>query len=479
MKTPLPPGPAREERLASALRSNLRRRKAAARAGTPARTGTPERTEAPAYSAASHPAIHIEGGRRLCGEIRVSGAKNAALPLMIASLLTGEALALENVPALADTAILRRVLEELGVEIAPGAQAGAWRLQARRLDSTCAPYELVSRMRASFWVIGPLLARAGRARVSLPGGDAIGARPVDFTLEGLRALGARIDLAGGYVEAAAPEGLRGAQIALPGPSIGATHTLLMAAALARGETRIDNAAREPEIASLIGLLQAMGARIEGAGTGRLRIEGAPGLRGGRARVPPDRIEAGTYALAAAAAGGHLRLAEAPIDQMGALLEALERAGVMIGLPAPGTSGVLSIRRDPARTLAPVDMTTAPYPGFPTDLQAQFMALMTCAQGVSRITETIFENRFQHAGELARLGARIGLCGRRAEVSGPARLTGARVMATDLRASASLVIAGLAAQGETIIERVYHLDRGFEKIESKLSACGARIYRAGA
>jgi UDP-N-acetylglucosamine 1-carboxyvinyltransferase len=344
-------------------------------------------------------------------------------------------------------------------------------LSAESIVDTTAPYDIVSRMRASFWVIGPLVARMRQARVSLPGGCAIGTRPVDFFLTGLEALGADIRIEGGYVVAAAPRGLTGARVRFPHVSVGATHTIMMAATLARGETVIENAACEPEVRNLAECLQKMGARIDGAGTGTIRIEGVEGLTGGVHRVLPDRIETGTYAMAVAATGGDIELAGAEAGLLQSALDAIAASGAEVS----ETNAGIRIARNGAG-LRPVDVSTAPFPGFPTDLQAQFMALMTRAEGVSHIRETIFENRFMHVQELARLGADIHLDGQDATVTGVTRLTGAPVMATDLRASVSLVIAGLAAEGETTVNRVYHLDRGFERLEQKLSACGAEIER---
>jgi UDP-N-acetylglucosamine 1-carboxyvinyltransferase len=423
--------------------------------------------------------IRIRGGRQLAGAIPISGAKNAALPLMIASLLTDGKLTLENVPDLADVALLKRILANHGVDYmvagkrpGDGNNAGeTLTLSAETIVDTTAPYDLVSRMRASFWVIGPLLARMGEARVSLPGGCAIGTRPVDFFLMGLEALGARIDIEGGYVIAAAPKGLVGARVRFPHTSVGATHTIMMAATLARGETLIENAAREPEVRHLAECLVKMGARIDGAGTDSIRIEGVGRLSGAVHRVLPDRIETGTYAMAVAAAGGDVLLKDAEAGLLAAALEAIRAAGAEVEESNMG----IRVRRNGAG-LAPVDITTAPFPGFPTDLQAQFMALMTKARGTSVLRETIFENRFMHVQELVRLGADIRLDGQTATVRGVERLNGAPVMATDLRASVSLVIAGLAAEGETLINRVYHLDRGFERLEQKLSDCGAEIER---
>ena len=423
--------------------------------------------------------IRITGGAPLRGTIPISGAKNAALPLMIASLLTDDTVTLENVPRLADVALLGRILNNHGVDfMVDGKRAGqdgdagqTYHLMARAIVDTTAPYDLVSRMRASFWVIGPLLARCGEARVSLPGGCAIGTRPVDFYLMGLQRLGASIDIEGGYVVAKAPKGLKGGEIAFPKVSVGATHVMMMAASLAEGETVIENAAREPEIVDLGTCLQRMGARISGLGTSTISIRGVPRLHGARHAVLPDRIETGTYAMAVAMTGGDVFLAGARADLLDRAIEVLRCAGVEVSVLNDG----LRVHRNGAG-LAPVEVTTEPYPGFPTDLQAQLMALMTRADGTSRITETIFENRFMHVQELARLGARIRLDGETAFVEGVDRLRGAEVMATDLRASVSLVIAGLAAEGETVIHRVYHLDRGFERIETKLGRCGAEIER---
>jgi UDP-N-acetylglucosamine 1-carboxyvinyltransferase len=423
--------------------------------------------------------IHITGGTPLNGTIPISGAKNAALPLMIASLLTEETLELDNVPRLADIAQLQRILANHGVDQAlagkrPGqtTETGQTvRLTARDVIDLCAPYELVSTMRASFWVVAPLLARFGEARVSLPGGCAIGTRPVDLLIMALERLGAEIEIDGGYVVARAPGGLRGATVAFPKVTVGGTHVALMAATLARGTTVIENAAREPEVEDLAACLAKMGARIEGAGTATITVEGVDKLHGASHAVLPDRIEAGTYAMATAMAGGDVLLAGARPELLQSALDALTTAGARI---TPEAGGVRVYRN--GNGIAPVDVTTDPFPGFPTDLQAQFMALMTRAGGTSRIRETIFENRFMHVQELARLGAHIRLEGDLAVVEGVDRLKGAPVMATDLRASVSLVIAGLAAEGETVINRVYHLDRGFEALEAKLNRCGAQIRR---
>ncbi|MFZ1681224.1 MAG: UDP-N-acetylglucosamine 1-carboxyvinyltransferase [Rhizobiaceae bacterium] len=424
--------------------------------------------------------IRIQGGNPLNGVIPISGAKNAALPLMIAALMTDDTLTLENVPHLADVEQLIRILGNHGVDYSvtgrrakqDHAYTRTIHFTARNIVNTTAPYDLVSKMRASFWVIGPLLARMGQARVSLPGGCAIGTRPVDLFIDGLRALGARIDIDGGYVDAKAPEGgLVGNRFVFPKVSVGATHVLLMAAALARGETVLENAAREPEIVNLADCLNAMGARISGAGTSTIRIDGVSHLSGARVAVIPDRIETGTYAMAVAMTGGDVLLEGARADILESALDTLRRTGAEI---TEGNSGI-RVKRNGGGIL-PADIVTEPYPGFPTDLQAQFMALMTRASGRSHITETIFENRFMHVQELARLGARIALSGQTAIVDGVDRLRGAEVMATDLRASVSLVIAGLAAEGTTTVHRVYHLDRGFERLEEKLTRCGADISR---
>jgi len=417
--------------------------------------------------------IAIIGGRPLWGEIAISGAKNSAIKLMVASLLTDEPLRLTNMPRLADTRFLGALLQRLGTEVeeADGPDGPQTTLVTREIVSTIAPYGLVRQMRASFNVLGPLLARTGQAKVSLPGGCSIGARPVDLHLAALEALGARVDLHEGYVYAQAPRGLTGARIDFPSVSVGATEHALLAAVLARGETVLAGAAREPEIVDLAACLRAMGARIEGEGTSTVRVAGVDRLSGAVHAVTPDRIETGTYALAAAMAGGEVRLTHTRADLVEALLAKMEEAGVGVERRNDG----LTIRRNGAR-LSPVEFATDPYPGFPTDLQAQFMALMTVAEGESVIRETIFENRFMHAPELSRLGADIVVSGGEARVRGVDRLEGAPVMATDLRASVSLVIAGLAANGETTVNRVYHLDRGFERLEEKLSACGAQVRR---
>jgi UDP-N-acetylglucosamine 1-carboxyvinyltransferase len=423
--------------------------------------------------------IRISGGRKLNGSIPISGAKNATLPLMIASLLTDETLILENVPRLADVALLQRILGNHGVDVMVGGKrpgetqydGQTLHISAANIIDTTAPYELVSRMRASFWVIAPLLARMGEAKVSMPGGCAIGTRPVDLLITALERLGAEIEIDGGYVIARAPLGLRGGEIRFPKVTVGGTHTAIMAASLANGTTVIENAAREPEIKDVADCLNKMGAKITGAGTSQIVVEGVTKLSGARHRVVSDRIETGTYAMAVAMTGGDVLLENAQAELLQAGLDVLTRAGVEI---TPTNNGIRVARNGSA--LAPVEVSTAPFPGFPTDLQAQLMALMTRAKGTSRITETIFENRFMHVQELARLGARIHLEGETATVEGVARLKGAPVMATDLRASVSLVIAALAADGDTMVNRVYHLDRGFERLEDKLAACGAKIER---
>ncbi len=423
--------------------------------------------------------IRITGGHKLEGIIPISGAKNAALPLMIASLLTSETLTLKNVPNLADVNLLARILRNHGVDLTlEGKRATksnylgeTYQLTARDIVDTTAPYELVSRMRASFWVLGPLIARCRQARVSLPGGCAIGTRPVDLHLVGLKALGAEIDIESGYVVAKAPNGLHGARIIFPKVSVGATHNVLMAAVLAKGETVIENAAREPEVADVARCLVAMGAKIEGVGTGTLHIQGVDRLEGARHAVLPDRIETGTFAMAVAATGGDVLLQGAQIEDLESAMNILGSIGAEVKATPEG----IHIRRN-GSGISSVDVETQPFPGFPTDLQAQFMALMTRAEGTSTIRETIFENRFMHVQELVRLGADIHMHGDLATVKGVKRLTGAQVMATDLRASVSLVIGGLMAEGETMINRVYHLDRGFERLEEKLTNCGAQVER---
>ena len=423
--------------------------------------------------------IRIVGGNKLNGTIAISGAKNAALPLMIAALLTDETLILDNVPRLADVAQLQRILGNHGVDImSAGKRSGDREYQGQTLHisaasiiDTTAPYELVSRMRASFWVIAPLLARMRQAKVSLPGGCAIGTRPVDLLLMALERLGAEITIDGGYVLASAHAGLCGATIDFPKVTVSGTHVAMMAATLARGTSVITNAACEPEITDVAACLNKMGASISGAGTPRIVIEGVERLHGARHTVLPDRIEAGTYAMAVAMTGGDVQLSGARPELLQAALDVLRQAGAEISVNSEG----IRVARNGAG-IKPVTVTTAPFPGFPTDLQAQLMALMVQAEGASEITETIFENRFMHVQELARFGARISLSGETARIEGVTQLRGAPVMAKDLRASVSLVIAGLAAEGETMVNRVYHLDRGFERLEQKLKACGASIER---
>jgi UDP-N-acetylglucosamine 1-carboxyvinyltransferase len=419
--------------------------------------------------------IAIVGGAELKGDIPISGAKNSAIKLMAASLLTSEPLRLSNMPRLADTRYLGKLLGRLGTRVEESDDAGdgqCMTLTTPEIVSAIAPYELVREMRASFNVLGPLLARSRQAKVSLPGGDPIGARPLDLHLNAFAELGATIDLNSGYVFAQAPRGLKGGHVIFPKVSVGATEHTMLAAVLARGETLIENAACEPEIVDLADCLNAMGAKIEGAGTGTIRIQGVSTLHGAQHRVMPDRIEAGTYAVAAAMAGGAVKLTGARPDDILPLLERLRAAGVQIDTG----SDWIGIKRDPRQRLKAVDVETAPFPGFATDLQAQFMALMTLADGESTIRETIFENRFIHAAELARMGAEISVQGGEARVTGVDGLTGAPVVASDVRAGVSLVIAGLCARGQTLVEGVYHLDRGFERLEEKLQACGANVRR---
>ncbi|MDA0338583.1 MAG: UDP-N-acetylglucosamine 1-carboxyvinyltransferase [Proteobacteria bacterium] len=418
--------------------------------------------------------IRIKGGRPLRGTIPISGAKNAALPLMTACLLTEETLTLHNVPALADIGTMTELLENHGVVVesdATGSLGQTVRFTAPKSPETLAPYDIVRKMRASVWVLGPLLARGGEATVSLPGGCAIGTRPIDLHLMGLEALGAEIELNAGYVHGKALNGLKGNTVRFPFVSVGATANILMAGTLAEGTTIIENAAREPEITDLANCLNAMGANVHGIGTECLVIQGVKELHGAQHTVIPDRIEAGTYAVAAAITGGDLTLEGVKIGHLGAVTDALEKAGANV---ANGGNS-LSVSH-PTGHCRGFDVISQPYPGFPTDMQAQFMALMAVADGASMITETIFENRFMHVPELVRMGADITVHGGSAMVRGNPRLHGAQVMATDLRASVSLVLAGLAAEGETIVSRVYHLDRGYERLEDKLRAVGANIHR---
>jgi UDP-N-acetylglucosamine 1-carboxyvinyltransferase len=423
--------------------------------------------------------ITIRGGHTLDGTIRIGGAKNAALPLMAASLLSDEPLVLSNVPHLADITTMANLLGQHGVRVSLEGHAGngghtgrVISLTAGAITSTTAPYDLVRRMRASVLVLGPLVAREGEATVSLPGGCAIGTRPVDIHLSGLEALGAEIEVDAGYIRAHAKDGLRGGRFVFPKVSVGATENLLLAASLARGETVLENAAREPEITDLVECLVAMGAKIAGAGTATLTVEGVDRLHGAEHAIMPDRIEAGTFAMAAAITGGTLELDGARIEHIEAAAAQLRRVGTTV----EARNGGIFVSRANAELVA-ANVETDPYPGFPTDLQAQFLALMTVAKGASVIKETIFENRFMHVPELQRMGADVTLQGNSAMVRGVEQLTGAPVMASDLRASASLILAGLAAEGETEVRRIYHLDRGYERIEEKLRAVGADIERA--
>ncbi len=412
--------------------------------------------------------IRIVGGKPLSGSVQISGAKNAALPEMAASLLTAGVVELVNVPYVRDVLTARRLLAEMGAEVQVH-EDGAAILDASKVTSCEAPYELVKTMRASILVLGPLVARFGRARVSLPGGCAIGARPVNLHIMGLEKMGARCEIVHGYVEASCG-GLRGAHVLMDTVTVTGTENLMMAATLADGETVLDNAACEPEVVDLACMLRAMGAKIEGDGTRAIRIRGVSELRGCRHRVIPDRIEAGTFAVSAAITRGDVQIASCRPDHMIAILTQLSRAGAEIEI---ANDGIRVRGQDPIRSL---DVATHPYPAFPTDMQAQYMALMTQGDGTAVISETIFENRFMHAQELIRMGADITIDGRRAVVKGGKPLTGARVLASDLRASASLVLAGLVARGETVVDRVYHLDRGYSRIEEKLARLGANIER---
>ena len=411
--------------------------------------------------------LAIDGGVALDGEVRVSGAKNAALPIMCAALLTPEPLTLSNVPALNDVRTMRALLTQMGVTAEGG--AGALTMSAARVDWPLAPYEMVKTMRASILALGPLMARCGEARVSLPGGCAIGLRPVDQHIKGLQAMGATIDLDHGYIDARTKR-LVGTRFVFDVVTVTGTENLMMAATLAEGTTVLENAAREPEVVDLADCLNAMGAHVGGAGTDRITIQGVASLHGANHAVMPDRIETGTFLAAATATGGNVVLRGTRPDTLGAVLEKLAEAGATIA----AEGDVIRVSR--RGKLAAVTLRTAPYPAFPTDMQAQLMALMTVADGASVITETIFENRMMHVQELKRLGADIEVEGNTAIVKGVAKLTGANVMATDLRASACLVIAGLMAEGQTVIDRIYHLDRGYERIEDKLCALGARIRR---
>ncbi|MBK1636991.1 UDP-N-acetylglucosamine 1-carboxyvinyltransferase [Rhodovulum adriaticum] len=415
--------------------------------------------------------IRIKGGRPLSGEIAIAGAKNACLALMPATLLTDEPLTLTNAPRLSDIRTMTELLQSLGAEVSALHRGKVLALSSHDLTSQRADYDIVRKMRASILVLGPLLARYGQAEVSLPGGCAIGARPVDLHLRALEAMGATLDLREGYVHASAPGGLKGAVVAFPLVSVGATENALMAATLAKGTTVLKNAAREPEIVDLARCLRAMGAQIEGEGTNTITIEGVASLGGATHRVVTDRIELGTYMLAPAITGGEVTCLGGTLDLVAAFAEKLDAAGISV----EETDRGLKVARKNGRLNA-VDVTTAPFPGFPTDLQAQMMALLCTADGVSVLEETIFENRFMHAPELMRMGAQIEVSGGTATVTGVERLKGAPVMATDLRASVSLILAALAAEGETVVSRVYHLDRGYEKVEQKLGACGAEIER---
>jgi UDP-N-acetylglucosamine 1-carboxyvinyltransferase len=411
----------------------------------------------------------IEGGTPLNGEIATSGSKNSALPALAAALLTDETVVLERIPRVRDIRTMERLLVNIGSEMSIDEETVT--IQTAQIVSPEAPYELVKTMRASSLVLGPMLARAGRARVSMPGGCAIGARPIDFHLAGLQHLGATISQEYGYIEAVAPGGLKGAHVNFDRITVTGTEDILMAAVLAEGETIIENAAREPEVVDLAALLTKMGAKIEGAGSSLIRVQGVAKLHGAKHEIIADRIEAGTFIVAGAITGGDLKITGCVVEHLGALIEKLIDAGIGITIVDSST-----IQIQPGGKLRPVDMTTEEFPGFATDLQAQYMALMTQADGISIVTETIFENRFMHAQELMRMGAKIRLDGRRAIIAGGNPLTGAGVIASDLRASASLVLAALVAKGETVIDRVYHIDRGYEKIEAKLSAVGARISR---
>ena len=416
--------------------------------------------------------LRITGGKRLKGSIPIGGAKNAALPLMCAALLTDGELVLRRVPRLADIDTMTSLLVQHGVTATlKNGNGYTMRLRADGVANTTAPYDLVRKMRASVLVLGPLLARHGQAKVSLPGGCAIGTRPIDLHLKGLQALGAEVVLESGYVTARAPKGLRGGRVVFPQVSVGATENLLMAASLAQGETVLVNAAREPEIADLARCLIAMGAQIEGAGSDQITVRGVDALHGAEHEIVADRIEAGTYAIAAAITGGEIELTGVDMALMEAPAKTLGEAGVAVTATQDGVRVAAGNRRPQG-----ADVMTEPFPGFPTDLQAQMMALMTVAEGAAMITETIFENRFMHVPELCRMGANINVHGASAIVRGVPQLSGAQVMATDLRASVSLVLAGLAASGETTVNRVYHLDRGYERLEEKLAACGADIRR---
>jgi UDP-N-acetylglucosamine 1-carboxyvinyltransferase len=411
----------------------------------------------------------ITGGTPLRGELPTNGSKNSALPALAAALLTDQPVTLNRIPHVRDIRTMQRLLVDIGTKVEVDGETV--QLHTERIVCPEAPYELVKTMRASSLVLGPLVARSGRARVSLPGGCAIGARPINLHIFGLEQLGARIHQSHGYIEAQAPEGLRGAVVHFDRITVTGTEDLMMAAVLAKGETVLRNAAREPEVADLADLLIKMGAKIEGAGTSTIRVQGVTSLRGAEHTIIPDRIECGTFLIAGAITGGDLTLTGCVPDHVGALVAKMQQAGVEVTQPDAHTVRVRGGSR-----LRSVDITTEEYPGFATDLQAQYMALMTQAEGIAIIIETIFENRFMHAQELARMGANIRLDGKQAIVAGPRELTGAGVIASDLRASASLVLAALMAKGETVIDRVYHIDRGYEKIEEKLAQVGAKIRR---
>ncbi|MCB1019026.1 MAG: UDP-N-acetylglucosamine 1-carboxyvinyltransferase [Bryobacterales bacterium] len=413
--------------------------------------------------------LRIQGGRPLEGVIPIAGAKNAALPALAATLLTSEPVTLDRIPSVVDIRTMIGLLESIGATVRR--ENGRTFIHTASIESPEAPYELVKTMRASSLVLGPLVARAGRARVSMPGGCAIGARPINLHVSGLEVLGATIHQEAGYVEAIAENGLRGAHYVFPRITVTGTEDLMMAATLAEGETVLENAAREPEVADLAALLNRMGAKISGAGESRIVIQGVSALHGAEHAIIPDRIETGSYLVAGALTADELLLTGADPSHLSAVLEKLLQAGVEIEEPSPG-----SLRVRKAKRLRPVDVTTEEHPGFPTDMQAQWMALMAFADGVSHVTETIFENRFMHVAELLRMGAEIELAGNRATIRGKESLSGAAVMASDLRASACLVLTALAAQGDTVIDRVYHLDRGYERMDEKLRAVGAHIER---
>jgi UDP-N-acetylglucosamine 1-carboxyvinyltransferase len=411
----------------------------------------------------------VTGGTALKGEIPTNGSKNSALPALAAALLTEEAVTLNRIPRVRDIRTMQRLLVDIGSQV--DIEGSTVRLTTPQIASPEAPYELVKTMRASSLVLGPLVARCGRARVSLPGGCAIGARPINLHIFGLEQLGARINQSHGYIEAVAPDGLRGATVNFDRITVTGTEDLMMAAVLAKGETVLRNAAREPEVSDLADLLIKMGAQIEGAGTSEIRIQGVERLHGAEHTIIPDRIEAGTFLMAGAITGGDLTVTDCAPEHLQALVSKLQQAGAQVTQLGP-----TSLHVNASGPLRSVDMTTEEYPGFATDLQAQYMALMTQAEGIAIVVETIFENRFMHAQELARMGANIRLDGRQAIVAGPRELTGAGVIASDLRASASLVLGALVARGQTVIDRVYHIDRGYEKIEAKLAGAGAKIER---